>query len=63
MGGPVLQVASTRLDAVLKPGVPVVLATGAGGPPWLLSGETDGPLGLAGLARALSLAMERGHSS
>jgi D-glutamate cyclase len=55
LGGPVLQVASTRLDQVLRPGAPVVLTTGAGGPPWLFQGETDGPLGLAGLARALSL--------
>src|SRR5262245_66475706 len=37
------------------PGAPGVLTTGAGGPPWLFLGETDGPLGLAGLARAISL--------
>src|SRR5262245_34241097 len=55
LGGPVLQAASTRLHQVLRPGAPVVLTTGAGGPPWLFQGETDGPLGLAGLARAISL--------
>jgi hypothetical protein len=33
----------------------VILTTGAGGPPWLFQGETDGPLGLAALARALGL--------
>lgn len=55
MGGPVCRAAAQRLAGVLRPGAPVVLTTGAGGPPWLFQGETDGPLGLAALARALSL--------
>lgn len=55
IGGALAQAAAERLAAAIKPGDPVVLATGAGGPPWLFYGETDGPLGLAGLARALSL--------
>jgi hypothetical protein len=56
MGGePLTMVAATRLARVLTRGTPVLLTTGAGGPPWLFQGETDGPLGLAGLARALSL--------
>lgn len=54
-GLPVSLVAATRLDGALTRGAPVLLTTGAGGPPWLFQGETDGPLGLAGLARALGL--------
>jgi hypothetical protein len=54
LGGPVSEAAARRLAEVLRPGAPVLLTTGAGGPPWLFQGETDGPLGLAGLARALS---------
>src|SRR5262249_35998045 len=54
MGGqPVSMVAATRLADVLSRGAPVLFTTGAGGPPWLFQGETDGPLGLAGLARAV----------
>jgi D-glutamate cyclase len=54
-GGPLCQSAAQRLVAAIKPGDKVVLTTGAGGPPWLFCGETDGPLGIAGLARALAL--------
>lgn len=54
-GGPLAWAAARRLTEVLQPGAAVVLTTGAGGPPWLFHGETDGPLGLAGLARALAL--------
>lgn len=54
-GAALSQAAAERLAAVLKPGRPVVLTTGAGGPPWFFRGETDGPLGLACLARAMSL--------
>jgi hypothetical protein len=54
-GGPLCQAAAKRLIEAIKPRDAVVLATGAGGPPWLFRGETDGPLGLAGLARALAL--------
>lgn len=55
VGGPLCQAAAERLVAAVKPGDAVILTTGAGGPPWLFNGETDGPLGAAGLARALSL--------
>lgn len=54
-GGPVSLAAAQRLAQVSRPGASVVFTTGAGGPPWLFHGETDGPLGLAALARALSL--------
>jgi len=54
-GGPLCQAAAEKLAAAVKPGDPVLLTTGAGGPPWLFKGETDGPLGVAGLARALTL--------
>ena len=53
--GPLCEAAARALAGAIKPRDPVVLVTGAGGPPWLFNGETDGPLGLAGLARALSL--------
>lgn len=53
--GPLCEAAARALAGAIKPRDPVVLVTGAGGPPWLFAGETDGPLGLAGLARALSL--------
>jgi len=55
MGEPICLAATRRLSEVLRPRAPVVLTTGAGGPPWLFKGETDGPPGLAVLARALSL--------
>jgi hypothetical protein len=54
-GAPLCAEAASRLADALQPGRAVALATGAGGPPWLFQGETDGPLGTAGLARALSL--------
>jgi D-glutamate cyclase len=54
-GGPLCLAAAQRLVEAIKPRDAVVLTTGAGGPPWLFRGETDGPLGLAGLARALAL--------
>ncbi len=53
--GPLCWTAARALADAIKPRDPVVLVTGAGGPPWLFNGETDGPLALAGLARALSL--------
>jgi hypothetical protein len=55
LGGPLCRVAAERLAGALTPGASVVLTTGAGGPPWLFKGETDGPLGLAALARTLTL--------
>lgn len=55
VGGPLCQAAAQRLIEAVQPGDSVIIATGAGGPPWLFYGETDGPLGAAGLARALSI--------
>ena len=52
---PLTLLAAERLRAAVKPGDHVILATGAGGPPWLPAGETDGPLGVAALGRALSI--------
>jgi hypothetical protein len=53
--GPLCETAARALADAVKPRDPVVLITGAGGPPWLFAGETDGPLGLAALARTLAL--------
>jgi hypothetical protein len=56
-GGPLCWTAARRLAQSVKPRDAVLLTTGAGGPPWLFRGETDGPLGLAALARALALGL------
>jgi len=55
VGSPLCEAAARRLVAAVGPRAAVVLTTGAGGPPWLFKGETDGPLGVAALARALAL--------
>ena len=57
-GGPLCAAAAKRIEAAVHPGASVVLLTGAGGPPALPRGETDGPLGAAVLARALVLALD-----
>lgn len=55
-GDPLTLIAAQRLrQALLKPGSSVLLSTGIGGPAALPFGETDGPPGLAVLARALLL--------
>lgn len=56
-GRPLSLLAAERLRAAIKPGDSVLLVTGAGGPPWLPCGETDGPLGVAALGRALVLGL------
>lgn len=56
-GRPLTLLAAERLRAAVKPGEHVILATGAGGPPWMPAGETDGPVGVAALGRALSLGL------
>lgn len=56
-GRPLSLLAAERLRAAIKPGDRVILATGAGAPPWLPFGETDGPPGVAALARALALGL------
>jgi hypothetical protein len=55
-GEPLCAAAARRLEAALHPGAAVLLLTGAGAPPHLPRGETDGPLGAAVLARGLVLA-------
>ena len=55
-GEPLCAAAARRLEAALHPGATVLLLTGAGAPPRLPRGETDGPLGAAVLARGLVLA-------
>ena len=53
---PLTLLAAESLLHRINPGDTVFIATGAGGPPWLPNGETDGPLGAAALARSLDLA-------
>ena len=55
-GEPLCGATARRLEAALHPGAAVLLLTGAGAPPSLPRGETDGPLGAAVLARGLALA-------
>jgi hypothetical protein len=55
-GEPLCAAAARRLEAALHPGAAVLLLTGVGAPPSLPRGETDGPLGVAVLARGLVLA-------
>ena len=56
-GRPLTLLAAERLRGVVKAGDSVILATGAGGPPWMPAGETDGPVGVAALARALVIGL------
>ncbi len=57
-GGPLCAAAARRIEAAVHPGESVILLTGAGGPPGLPRGETDGPLGAAVLARGLVLGLD-----
>ncbi|GAB7542761.1 glutamate cyclase domain-containing protein [Cupriavidus sp. PET2-C1] len=54
-GLPLTTLAARKLLAAVKPGDTVLIATGAGVPPKLPLGETDGPPGAAVLARAFAL--------
>ncbi|MBI1846605.1 MAG: DUF4392 domain-containing protein [Candidatus Rokubacteria bacterium] len=56
-GRPLTLLAAERLRGAVKAGDAVIFATGAGGPPWMPAGETDGPVGVAALARALVLGL------
>ncbi len=56
-GRPLTLLAAERLRSAVKPGDCVILTTGAGGPPWMPAGETDGPLGVAALGRAIALGL------
>ncbi len=53
-GTPITQLAGERLARSLRPQGVVLLSTGTGNPVWLPNGETDGPSGLAVLARAFT---------
>ncbi|MCI0483723.1 MAG: DUF4392 domain-containing protein [candidate division NC10 bacterium] len=54
---PLTSLAALRLSEAVRSGDTVLLLTGAGAPPELPAGETDGPLGVAVLARALHLGL------
>jgi len=54
---PLTSLAALRLSEAVRSGDAVLLMTGAGAPPELPAGETDGPLGVAVLARALHLGL------
>lgn len=54
---PLTLLAASRLASAVRSGDAVLLLTGAGAPPELPFGETDGPLGVAVLARALHLGL------
>jgi hypothetical protein len=53
-GAPLTYLAAHGLIERVENGDFVLLLTGAGMPPWLPNGETDGPLGAVSLARALA---------
>jgi hypothetical protein len=57
-GEPLSSLAARRLGESLSKNDVVFIATGAGTPPNLPQGETDGPVGAAVLARALILAFD-----
>jgi hypothetical protein len=50
--------AAMALRSRLAPGRRVLFVTGAGGPPYVPHGETDGPLGTVALARAIAVGFE-----
>ncbi len=56
-GKPLTWQAADALRQRVKPGDRVLVVTGAGSPPWLPRGETDGPLGAAAIARALEVGL------
>lgn len=56
-GKPLTYLAAKKLIELLQPKDIAIIATGAGVPPWLPKGETDGPLGAASLARALDIGL------
>jgi hypothetical protein len=58
LGAPLTMCAAEKLVAAISPGDTVILATGAGSPPYLPKGETDGPLGAAAVARLLRYGLQ-----
>lgn len=57
LGQPLSLLAARRLMESVKARDVVIIATGAGQPPYLARGETDGPPGAVALARALHLGL------
>lgn len=56
-GEPLMMKAARLLNERVKRGDTVFITTGAGVPPWMPYGETDGPLGAVALGRALTLGL------
>jgi hypothetical protein len=56
-GGPMCFQSASALKERVSSGDRVLLITGAGAPPTLPKGETDGPMGAAALARALDVGL------
>jgi hypothetical protein len=56
-GGSMSFRAAQALKTRVKRGDHVLVVTGAGTPPWLPKGETDGPLGAAAIARAVEIGL------
>lgn len=56
-GGSMSFRAAQAIKSKVRRGDHVLVVTGAGTPPWLPKGETDGPLGAAALARAMELGL------
>ncbi len=56
-GKPLTWQAADALRSRVKAGDHVLVVTGAGSPPWLPQGETDGPLGAAAIARAIEIGL------
>jgi len=56
-GRPLTTLATEALMKAVKPGDRVLIVTGAGAPPFLPVGETDGPLGAVAIAHALDLGL------
>lgn len=56
-GKPLTYLAAKALEETVKPGDFVLLMLGAGKRPWRPWGETDGPIGVASLARSISMGL------
>ncbi len=56
-GQPLTFLAADGLRRHVKKGDRVLVVTGAGTPPWLPNGETDGPMGAAAIARAIEIGL------
>ena len=56
-GRPLTTLATEAIMRAVKPGERVLIVTGAGAPPFLPFGETDGPLGAVAIAHALDLGL------